>query len=141
MKRSILMAIVALAIVASACGEGNVFSLEVGTCFDDPDAASGEVSDVPVVECSEPHDNEVYYLFDLPDGDFPGTASVENSAQDGCLAQFEAYVGEPYETSVLGIWPLYPTAGSWDQGDREIVCVLYDIDGTPLTGSVRGSGI
>ena len=54
--------------VAMAC-TGNVFSLEVGDCFNDPDSGFEEVTDVEIVECSENHDNEVYALSDYPAGD------------------------------------------------------------------------
>ena len=74
-----IVALLVFALVASACSS-NVFDLSVGDCFDDPDNFA-EVSNVPMVDCSEPHHNEVYYLQDLPDGDFPGDSSVENS---GC---------------------------------------------------------
>ena len=44
-----LIATIALA----ACGEGNVFSLEVGDCFQDP-GAEDEISNVEIVDCAEP---------------------------------------------------------------------------------------
>ena len=38
-------------------------------------AATGEVSEVPVVPCTEPHDSEVYFSYTIPDADtFPGTS-------------------------------------------------------------------
>ena len=140
MNRTTTLLVAACLVFVSACGAGNVFSLEVGQCFDDPDA-SDEVSDVPIVDCDEEHDNEVYYLFDLPDGSYPGLSSVQSSADEGCLAQFQAYVGRDYASSALGFWALYPTEGSWGQDDREIVCVLADYQGGTLVGSMRNSGV
>jgi hypothetical protein len=129
-----------LAFVLGACGGGNVFEMEVGMCWDDVDGT--EVSDVPIVDCSSPHDNEVFYLFDMADGSFPGEEAVQSAAADGCIAAFPAYVGSEYLDSDLDIYPLYPTEGSWDGGDREIVCSVYDWanNGAPLVGSVRGTG-
>ena len=141
MKSIVVTVFVALAVLTSACGQGNVFSLEVGTCFDDQDSGGGEVSDVPIVDCADPHDDEVYYLFDLPSGDFPGSSSIDEQAGAGCLAAFEPYVAEPYNTSILDIGWLDPTPDSWDQGDREIVCILYDLSLAKLTGSMQGSGV
>ena len=69
--------------------------------------------------------NEVYYLFDMPSGDFPGSSAIEAQAINGCLDAFEPYVGKEYDTSMLGVLWLTPTAGSWDEGDREIVCHLW----------------
>ena len=139
-SRTIALGVV-LAFVVAACGGGNVFDLSVGTCFDDGDATQTEVSDVPIVDCADSHDNEVYYLFDLPDGSFPGEDVVDNAAFDGCLAAFEQYVGRDYQSSDLGLTYLTPTRGSWDQDDREVVCVLYDFELGRLDGSMKGSGV
>ena len=143
MKRRTLLLVFVLAIFAAACSEDNVFSLEVGDCFDDeaaPGTEAVEISSVPIVECDQPHDNEVFAVFDLPDGDFPGQAAVETSALDGCIERFEPYVGQPYETSLLEVYPIYPSSGSWDQGDQEVVCALYDSSLAKLTGlQVAGS--
>ena len=50
-----------------------VFSLPVGTCFDDQDEAEA-ISSVPAVDCSEPHDNEVFALIDYTETDeYPGS--------------------------------------------------------------------
>ena len=142
MKRLIL-ALLVVFVVAAGCGddEGNVFSLEEGQCFDDPQA-TGEISDVPIVECDEPHDNEVFFTFDLPDGDYPGDIAVQEQASEGCLGAFEGYVGLDYATSELDILFLSPTSDSWDQADdREVVCFLYRVDQEKMTGSMQGSGI
>ncbi len=130
--------LLALALMTAACS-GNVFDLEVGQCFDDPDSFD-EVANVDIVDCAEPHDNEVYHVFDLADGDYPGLAAVEADAGDGCLAQFEPFVGRDYASSQLDVRYLYPTPETWDEGDREIVCSLFDLSGDPMTGSQQGSG-
>ncbi len=142
MKRtSLLIVLGAFALVLSACGQGNVFSLEIGTCFNDENPDGTEVLDVPVVDCSEAHDAEVFYLFDMPDGDFPGQNELLDAASAGCYDQFEAYVGRDYESSALYYWTLTPTSGSWDAGDREIACILNEVDGSQMTGSMKGSGV
>lgn len=134
-----LLAVLALALVASACG-GNVFDLEVGQCFQNPDDFA-EVSNVNTVDCDEPHHNEVYHLFDLVDGDYPGAAEAESAAIDGCIAAFDSYVGAALADSQLDVRYLYPSEETWGDGDREVVCSLYDLQGDQLTGSMRGSGI
>lgn len=137
--RRVAVAVAAVFLLA-ACSEGNVFSLEVGTCFNDADSTATELSEVPIVDCSEPHDNEVYHLFDLPDGDYPGEAAVSTAANEGCLDAFAGYVGTAYLDSELDYFPLTPTSGSWDAGDREVVCALYDLTLAQLTGSMQGAG-
>ena len=130
--------LLALGLITAACS-GNVFDLEVGQCFNDPDSFD-EVANVDIVECSEPHDNEVYHVFDLADGDYPGLSAVETDAADGCLSAFEPFVQRDYQTSELDIRYLYPTPDTWDNGDREIVCALFDLSGNQMTGSAQGSG-
>ena len=121
-------------------GEASVFLLEVGDCFDEPDITAA-VSDVPIVPCDQPHDNEVYAIYDLADGDYPGQDAVETSALDGCLERFEPFVGRDYATSALDYFHLTPTVESWSAGDREVICSVYRVDLEKMTGSMQGSGI
>lgn len=131
--------VAAVALVVSvACGSGNVFELKVGQCFDDPENME-VVSDVEIVDCDEAHDNEVYALFDMPSGDFPGVSVVEEAALEGCYDAFEPYVGIDYASSVLDFSWLSPTPDSWENGDYEIVCIAYDLDLKKLTDTVKDS--
>ena len=129
-------------------GEIDAFAMRVGDCFNDPqemiDAGSTEVvvQDVGGLPCSEPHDNEVYAVFDVRFEAFPGDASMSNEATNACLKYFEGFIGTSYEESVLDIFSLYPTDASWSQmNDREVVCAVYHINGKKLTGSIEGSAI
>lgn len=120
-------------------GELSAFSINVGDCI--VGAATGEVSGFDGVPCTEPHDNEVFYTFDLPDGDFPGDEVIQAEATDQCLTQFEAYVGTAYEVSSFGLTWLSPTVGSWSQGDQEIACLVNNFDDSQKTGSAKGTGL
>jgi putative regulator of septum formation len=132
-----LVAAVAL-VVSAACASGNVFELKVGQCFDDPENMD-VVSDVELIDCDKPHDNEVYALFDMPEGDFPGVSAVETAALDGCYDAFEPYVGIDYASSALDFNWLSPTSDSWENGDQEIICIAYDLDLKKLTDTVKDS--
>lgn len=136
--RALLLAPI-FALIASAC-TGNVFSLEVGQCFDDP-SSFDEVTDVPIVECQGPHDNEIYEVFDLPDGDYPGIDNVESTSESACLAAFEPFVGRDYASSALDIGYLYPTPDTWRNGDREVICMVYNLSGDKLLSPASGSGL
>ena len=117
-------------------GTADAFALQIGDCFND--TTEEELVEVPAVPCSEPHDNEVYYLFDLPEGEFPGDEAVLAAAEEGCLAQFDAFVGMAYEDSELDWFPLSPTEAGWTAiGDREIVCSVWDPAGQ-TEGSLKG---
>ena len=43
-----------------------------------------------------------------------------------CVSAFGTYVGIPYADSVLWATMITPSEGSWDDGDREYVCALYE---------------
>lgn len=123
----------------AACGSQSVFSMDIGMCFDNQD--SDQLSSVPAVDCSEPHDNEVFALVDYTDSDvYPGDDAINNIALQACIEQFEAFVGLPYGDSELAVFPITPSEASWnDRNDREFVCALYSLDFSKLTGSMRGS--
>jgi hypothetical protein len=136
LKQIRLLLLVALLI--AACGGGSVFSLEVGTCFDGSEGDN--ITSVPILDCSEPHDFEVYDVFDYSATDsYPGDDSMFAAAQEGCLATFDAFVGMAYMDSTLDLFTLSPTSGSWDEGDREVVCAVMNVDRTKLVGSMEGA--
>ena len=132
-----------LAIVSASCS-GNVFDLAVGDCFDDWEGslsgATQEVSDVPVVDCSEPHDNEVYSISNMPSGPFPGDNAVQEWAINRCSETFDPYVGTAYADSQLDFGIFFPTETTWRQGDTEVMCFLWNLNFEKLTGSMQGSG-
>ena len=71
----------------------------------------------------------------------PGSSRVEEVAVNLCLERFDEFVGTPYFDSVLDIETFYPTRDSWeDIDDREVICLLYDIEDLYMEGSMRGSG-
>lgn len=118
-------------------GSADVFTVHVGDCFND--TSESEVSELPLVPCSEPHDNEVFYEFDLPDGDYPGDTAIETATTTECDPVFATFIGTAYEDSELAYSWLSPTEESWDQvGDRAVQCVVYDPSGQ-TTGTLKGS--
>jgi hypothetical protein len=117
----------------------SVMSIEVGLCFDD-EGAEDEVSSVPDRECDEPHDNEVFAIYDLPSGDYPGDQEVQSMAQEYCVGSaFTSYVGIEYADSDLDVFTLTPTAEGWEQGDQEVICALYALNRSKLDASMKGS--
>jgi hypothetical protein len=124
---------------AFACGT-SVMSLEVGQCVDDSAQDEETVSALPVVDCAQPHNGEVYAVPTLADGEFPGDTAIEVQAQDLCAGKaFEDYVGKPFEDSETYFSTIVPSAESWADGHRDIVCLLQNEAGTRTTGSLRGS--
>ena len=124
-------------------GSGSVgaFDIQVGDCFNDVDTSSQEIASVPGVPCSEPHDNEAYAVFDISLESYPDTQTMYEISYGECMERFETFVGREYETSSLEITTMYPSAESWDQDDREIVCAVFDINAAQLVGSAQGRGL
>ncbi len=133
--------IVALALILSlsSCGGTNVLELEPGDCFNGL-GDGAEVTSVATVDCSEPHDYEVFALAEHPDdGAFPGDDAVFEYGAEKCLESFDRFVGIAYEDSELDATVLYPSPESWADGDRTIQCLIYPLDESKVTGSLGSS--
>ena len=117
--------------------DADVFSIKVGDCLNDA-TATGTVTTAPIVPCSKPHDSEAYKSIIMADGDFPGEDAVKTQADQGCADAFPDFVGIAYDDSNLSISYYFPTSDSWANGDREILCTIYD-DGVKTTGTLKGA--
>ena len=134
-----------LALTTSACSllsfgpRTSAFSMKVGQCVQLP---TGEnITDLETTDCSALHDAEVFHLTQVTEDERPSDSELEDMGGDACLAAFEGYVGIPSEESELDYTILYPSPGSWEEGDREIICFIISGDGTDaqLSGSMRGA--
>lgn len=116
--------------------------LRLGDCFDDPaDLPTEEVSefvDVDAVPCQEPHHNEVFHTFELTDESLPSDEEIGARVDEECLPAFDRFVGIAYEDSELDLFEMWPTEGSWTEGDRTVICALFAMDGSKLEGSAEG---
>lgn len=116
----------------------DIFSLVIGDC-EVGNQDGGEVSSTKTVDCAEPHDAEVYAASYMAEGDFPGDSAIEDQATADCYAEFGTFIGAEYEDSVYDFSWYYPTEGSWSEGDREILCLVYDPSGDQISGSLAGA--
>lgn len=113
--------------------------LKVGDCiplldYDDEDWAY----ELPVVPCDTPHTDEVFFVYEADDGEFPGDEALQEAAWTRCVEEFEKYVGIRYDESELELYTYQPTKSSWNHwDDRAIQCVLYSYE--DVTGSLAGS--
>ena len=129
-------------VAASATDAGeetSVFDLEVGDCFS---AESDQLDTVLVVDCAQPHEYEVFHVFDHPAGadePYPGDDTLLDFADTECQPPFEDFVGHDYQTSIWYITSVTPSEETWADGDREIVCTLNQQDDNAEPISVTGS--
>lgn len=127
-------------------GNLDAFSIRVGDCYNqrtaDADDDSDEISSVSAVPCSDPHDNEVYAVFDVAVDEFPGSDGMYELAVSECVARFDDFVGTPYQDSILDVNPIYPTFEGWNQiGDREVICSVFHMEDERIEGTAAGLGI
>ncbi|WP_435105400.1 septum formation family protein [Nocardiopsis synnemataformans] len=130
----------------SVIGGGNVMDLNVGECFveSEMDAAlaSGEVSNIPLVDCAEEHDSEFFFAHDMTEAEYPGTDATMTQADELCTGEnFTNFIGVSYAESEIYVGHLYPTQETWDQfDDREIICYATTSNsGEMVTGTLEGA--
>jgi hypothetical protein len=122
-----------------ACSSTSVLALSVGDCFASEDVVGSEISDLATVSCEEPHDAEIFASIELDEGEYPGADAVLAAAEDFCLPRFDEWAGISYLDSDLDVYPIYPTADSWNsQDDRTILCTAVAPE--DVTGSLEGVG-
>jgi hypothetical protein len=116
-----------------------VLRLNVGDCLmDQTTPIGGDLVDVPLIECNQPHESEVYAEILMEGTGFPGVDDVMNTGIASCMAEFAEYVGVDYSSSNLDFSYYYPTPSSWAVGDRSIFCVVFD-PGVLTEGTLEGS--
>ena len=121
-------------------GAVDVFQVRIGDCFNDSEE-NALVSSIGGIPCNSPHDNEIYAKTLIPQGEYPGEEPITDIAYQYCLESFEDFVGTSYEDSLLNITYLYPTQESWNSilHDRDVFCIVYDMTGEKMLGSMENS--
>ena len=109
--------------------------LTVRDCLKGMPDSSQPVATVETVPCGESHAGEVFAVLNMPGGDFPGEAAIEAYA-DNCGPAFVSYSPKTTTDDSIQLSVLYPTADSWKQGDRALICIAR-LD-PPRAGSLKG---
>ena len=118
-----------------------VFEMQVGDCFTYATLATTNNQYAWVVDCSQPHDTEVFATGAVTDATYPSADGWSNWGSTVCDPAFQPYVGVDWFDSELSIFKLYPDEVTWDNEPtmRTIVCIARDQSGVPLTMSVANS--
>ncbi|MDP3892570.1 septum formation family protein [Nocardioides sp.] len=132
-------------------GKVAVFDVQPGDCLASEEKVQAQISELEVVPCEEQHAQEAYARISYrPPGapadadeadenaDFPGDDALVSFADGACATAFGEYVGVDYLDSELFFSYLMPTPRSWEDDDREVLCVLTGA-GQPLEGSMKGA--
>ena len=131
-----VLVIVGGVVLYLAVGQGTVTAtdIEMGDCLSEIPSDT-RVLTVQTVGCEESHAGEVFAVLQMPAGDFPGQAAIDVYA-DKCSPELASYSPSALIDDSIQLYVLYPTAETWDQGDRAVTCVAT-LD-PPRTGSIKG---
>jgi len=114
-------------------------ALAIGDCVSPPDD-NNFLAGAAVQSCDEPHAMQFLGRYTLPDAAaYPGSRVLGKQAYFDCIPMFEAYVGISFWQSAYDLNTVIPSVFSWEQGDREVLCVLVSLGGEPLTRSLQGA--
>ena len=95
--------------------------LKVGDCITEVPTSS-RVLTLPTTECAQPHGGEVYAVLTMPDGGYPGASTIDEW-QNKCPDELQSFSEEAMADDSVGVFVLYPTQETWDQGDRAVTCI------------------
>ena len=113
-----------------------------GECIDPFPGAWAE--DFTVVSCNDPHAAQLVAVGDLAevtDGVFPGADSVAPKALEQCQKQgiLNLETAGAYPNMRVSV-AYAPTQKQWDAGNTSYYCFVSLEDGSPITGTVAGTG-
>jgi hypothetical protein len=109
--------------------------LKVGDCITDV-PTSARIMTMPTTDCKKPHGGEVYAVLTMPDGSYPGESAIDEW-QNKCPDELQTFSPEAMADDSVGVFVLYPTQETWDQGDRAVTCIATLEP--KRTGSIKGS--
>ena len=118
-----------------AFGQGTVTAtdVEMGDCLSEIPGDT-RVLTVKTIDCGEPHAGEVFAVLQMPGGDFPGQPAIDTYA-DKCSPELASYAPSAMTDDTVQLYVLYPTAETWEQGDRAVTCIAT-LD-PPRSGSIK----
>jgi hypothetical protein len=135
------LVVAGLALAATACGAGG-FDLAEGDCvrLADEGADATGLAEATIVDCEEPHDLEVFHVFELS----PERRTLDTMAPEiaeVCLGEpWQDYLGVPADGSELELLPIPPAEEALADGDGEVVCTVREPGGGRTEGSLRADG-
>jgi Septum formation len=115
--------------------EPAVFRLRAGECIN----SSPNGISITVRSCTAPHDAEVFATFRLTGSSWPGSAAVQQDANNGCMSRVGGYVNPALASASFTQEYVFPDQEAWQAGVRTVVCEIRASSGQ-LTGSVRQAG-
>ncbi len=132
----VVIVIIAAVVSVALFARDNVVATntKVGDCIKDV-PTDALILTLPTVDCNQQHGGEVYAVLTMPDGDYPGSATIDEW-QNKCPQELASFAPDANQDPTVGVFVLYPTKETWDQGDRAVTCVATL--NPKRAGSLRG---
>ncbi len=133
---ALLVGVAGVVVLFLAFGQGTVTATDIalGDCLAEIPGDT-RVLTVKTIDCAESHAGEVFAVLQMPEGEFPGQSAIDTYA-DKCSPELASYSPEAMTDDSIQLYVLYPTAATWDQGDRAVTCIAT-LD-PPRSGSIKG---
>jgi len=124
-----------------ALPEGHISILDAapGTCFDAADEAKFAIGTIEVVPCDLAHYGQVYAVADLAAQAYVSEDHMAGVVDVECFSDSAIAAIQPEVVDDLFAEYYFPTAESWNSGDRRYVCFAY-ADPGPLTSTILVNG-
>jgi hypothetical protein len=120
----------------------DVFKVKIGDCISEPrasEARTTELRNVTIIPCDQDHDWETFAATMATESTYPGSDVMESRAEDFCFVEFATFVGMDYQESVLDVFLFYPSSETWRGGDREIMCLVGEPQGSTTIGTLKSA--
>jgi len=108
-------------------------TVQEGSCFELSKTADANYASIWVVDCTQPHDAEVFFNQAMVNLSYPTAADWDALEADDCGPVFQSYVGTDMVVSRLKTQYIKPTSDAWDAGNKQLICFAVDPDGDRQT--------
>ena len=122
----------------SEAGEVNAFEIMVGDCL--AKLEDENFTTTTGIPCTEPHAGEMFASTNLPQLIVYESEEYNNFILDFCDTNLIAYAGISANLNEFTYSYLGPTVEGFNQGDRDVDCVVQRADGMLTTGSIKNIG-
>lgn len=131
---TVLLSIAVVFAVMSPGTSEAITDVKVGECLANTPQGKNILS-VDTIGCDQPHTAEVYAVFTVPEGPYPGRSIIDEYANK-CSDALSNYSQRAQQDLNVQIKVVYPTSETWDRShDRDVACIAYTPD--KRTGSLK----
>ncbi|MGI8664695.1 MAG: septum formation family protein [Jatrophihabitans sp.] len=114
-------------------GDISPYNVRIGDCIKLP-KTTGNITSLPVVPCSQPHNAQAYADVTVPGTSYPGASTLLQQSLDRCQPLALKFLGSGSRN--LNLAALYPSSIKWSLGNHTSHCLLFD-ENKDITGDIR----